>query len=152
MVTGLRTPGIASPLQEPYLTRSNKDSPDQQFVVTYGIGIERWRRTDNLKITTQSMGAFSDFSGVLNKHEQRKAFTFWGISPILYCSTCTTPQLYHNPFFIAFTQHTEVFSFPRRRRAAYLAHPFLSRLILSLQFTCVILLSELVSILPPSGL
>ena len=26
MVTGLRTPGIASPLQEPYLTRPNKDS------------------------------------------------------------------------------------------------------------------------------
>ena len=26
MVTGLRTPGIASPLQKPYLTRSNKDT------------------------------------------------------------------------------------------------------------------------------
>ena len=26
MVTGLRTPGVASPLQQQYLTRSNKDS------------------------------------------------------------------------------------------------------------------------------
>jgi hypothetical protein len=53
----------------------------------------------------------------------------------------------HNPFYIAFTQHTELFSFPWRQRAAYLACLFVSSLILSLQFTYVISFSELVSIL-----
>ena len=43
----------------------------------------------------------------------------------------------HNPFYIAFTQRKELFSFPWRQRAAYLACLFVSSLILSLQFTYV---------------
>ena len=66
-----------------------------------------------------------------------------GISPILYCSTCTTPQ----PVLHCFYSAHRIISFPWRQRAAYLACLFVSSLILSLQFTYVISFSELVSIL-----
>ena len=35
MVTGLRTPGVASPLQKQYLARSNKDSIVFRLKLTY---------------------------------------------------------------------------------------------------------------------